>query len=104
MSILELKKEALLEWQDYIGGEKALVMVGNATCGRSAGATEVIERLEEEIKNISKKPEIVEVGCVGMCYLEPIVSIYKPGSEVYFYSNVSGDDVAGLLDSFFVKG
>jgi NADH-quinone oxidoreductase subunit F len=99
----EFNKEALLEWQDYIGGPNPLVMVGNATCGRSAGATELIERLEEELKNSSYKPSIVEVGCVGMCFLEPIVSLYKPGSEVYFYSNVSAEDGAGLLDSFFGK-
>lgn len=103
MSMPEFNKEALLEWQDYIGGPNPLVMVGNATCGRSAGATELIERLEEELKNSSYKPSIVEVGCVGMCFLEPIVSLYKPGSEVYFYSNVSAEDGAGLLDSFFGK-
>ena len=46
------------------------VVVGEGSCGIAAGAHKIFESLE----NIGIAPEIT--GCIGMCYLEPIVDIY----------------------------
>ncbi|MDR0293195.1 MAG: 4Fe-4S binding protein [Oscillospiraceae bacterium] len=45
------------------------VTVGKGSCGIAAGAGEVFERLERD----GVKPAVT--GCIGMCWLEPIVNV-----------------------------
>ncbi|MFK5884170.1 MAG: (2Fe-2S) ferredoxin domain-containing protein [Candidatus Izemoplasma sp.] len=59
-------------------GEKSgiRILVGMATCGISAGARPVMNRLMEEISD--KKLDTVTVtpvGCIGECSIEPIVEV-----------------------------
>lgn len=104
MPIEDIFKLAGTEWTQMMNGDKPLFLVGNATCGRSAGASEVIDRLREESERVDISFGVEEVGCIGMCYLEPIISIYKPGYPVIFYSHVSCNDAVDIIDSFLVKG
>ena len=39
----ELFNYAKVEWDSLINGTKPFVLVGNATCGRSAGSMEIID-------------------------------------------------------------
>ncbi len=103
MNIQELIKNASAEWESYIGGESTVFMVGNATCGRSAGSTEVIGELEKKIKDTGHDFKVYEVGCIGMCFLEPIVSVYKPGKPVLFYGNVSPEDAVRLVNNYCIN-
>ncbi len=104
MGFEEILNNAGDQWTKLMKGDTPFFMVGNATCGRSAGATEVLERLNHE-KHISELKFIVgEVGCIGMCYMEPIISVYKPGYPVIMYGKVSGNDAAEILDKFIRKG
>ncbi len=46
------------------------ILVGKGSCGIAAGANKVQEHIEQVLgNNANVKP----VGCIGMCYLEPIV-------------------------------
>ncbi len=103
MDLDKLFDKALTDWGNYIGGKKSFFMVGNATCGRSAGSTEVIERLEALSSEKNSAFGVYEVGCIGMCYLEPIISVYKPGQPVLFYANVNADDAGRIAESFLEK-
>ena len=49
------------------------LIVGQGSCGVAAGAVKVYKALEEEIKNSSADIELGTTGCIGSCYLEPIV-------------------------------
>ena len=51
------------------------IIVGEGSCGISAGAAKVYDKLEEGLKE-DKVAELGITGCVGMCFLEPIVDIY----------------------------
>ncbi len=56
------------------------IKVGMASCGIAAGASEVKEKIAE----IAPEEEIVEVGCIGHCYAEPLVEIEtEDGSYIY---------------------
>ncbi|MFW5856070.1 MAG: NADH-ubiquinone oxidoreductase-F iron-sulfur binding region domain-containing protein [Bacillota bacterium] len=56
------------------------IKVGMASCGIAAGADEVMDFLQEKIDDI----EIVEVGCIGHCYAEPLVEVETDqGSVIY---------------------
>ena len=59
------------------------IKVGTGSCGIAAGADEVYDYLSE---NIDDK-EVVEVGCIGHCYAEPIVEV-ETEARSYFFENV----------------
>ncbi len=81
---------------------KAIVMVGTATCGKAAGAIDVREVFKEEIKNKNLNAEVVEVGCIGHCYAEPLIIISKPGFPSLSYGNVDEGLSRRLVGDFLI--
>lgn len=53
------------------------IAVGQGSCGIAAGAGKVYSVLENSFKADKLDAELTIVGCIGMCYLEPIVDIYS---------------------------
>ncbi|HHQ44850.1 MAG TPA: 4Fe-4S dicluster domain-containing protein [Candidatus Altiarchaeales archaeon] len=82
---------------DREGGAKALesdrVTVGIATCGIAAGAMPVLEK----IKKANLGMPVEGVGCAGMCYNEPIVTVMQDGVKSV-YKKVTEDNVGELID------
>jgi len=64
-------------------------LVGTATCGRAAGALDVLQAVKEVVKNRNLDCGIFEVGCLGHCYAEPLVIIRKPGYPSICYGHVT---------------
>ena len=52
------------------------IVVGEGSCGIAAGARKVRTALEDLSKSSGAPVEIGVTGCIGMCYLEPIVDLY----------------------------
>ena len=54
------------------------IVVGEGSCGIAAGARKVRQALERLLNAQSSPstPAIGVTGCIGMCYLEPIVDLY----------------------------
>jgi NADH-quinone oxidoreductase subunit F len=63
------------------------ITVGLGSCGIAAGASQIYEQLKS--KNL--QPTIV--GCNGMCYLEPIVTV-----DGRMYTNVTSSDVERIIN------
>ncbi len=58
------------------------IVVGQGSCGIAAGAGKVYDKLASLIKSGSLNgAELTVTGCIGMCYLEPIVDIYADGQR-----------------------
>ncbi len=56
------------------------ISVGQGSCGIAAGAAKVYSSLE---KSIDTNSHILTItGCIGMCWLEPIVDLYE-GEELF---------------------
>ncbi len=55
------------------------IVVGEGSCGIAAGAEKVRQALLKQDLNGAM---LTIAGCIGMCYLEPIVDIYEDGKEV----------------------
>lgn len=49
------------------------IVVGEGSCGIAAGAAKVYDKLASAL---DKSNELTITGCIGMCFLEPIVDIY----------------------------
>ena len=56
------------------------LVFGEGSCGIAAGARKV--RAAVEMLNADNAVEIGITGCIGMCYLEPIVDVYDGGTLV----------------------
>ncbi len=69
------------------------IVVGEGSCGIAAGAQKVRKALERENLNGAA---LTIAGCVGMCYLEPIVDIYEDGKEVKRLVRVTKQDAAKI--------
>jgi NADH-quinone oxidoreductase subunit F len=97
----EIKRQAERHWQD-IQGAKAVIMVGAATCGRAAGALEVLRALRDECKKQNLNCPVFEVGCMGHCYAEPIVVISKPPHPPIVYQQVNPVIARRLVREFII--
>lgn len=81
-----------------------LILIGTATCGRSAGALDTLEVLRRELEGRNIDSEIIETGCLGLCYAEPVVGIVKPGRPTIWYRSVTPERARELIDGYIVKG
>jgi len=100
----ERRKQAEKEWSKFQNNQRPLIYVGAGSCGLAAGASEVLGALDAYVKDKKQDVDIVKVGCIGPCYLEPLVDIRMPGQPRISYSNVTADNVTRLLHSFLEKG
>ncbi|MTI67544.1 MAG: (2Fe-2S) ferredoxin domain-containing protein [Firmicutes bacterium] len=81
------------------------VVVGMATCGISAGARPVLMALLEETKKRNLKDVTVnQTGCIGVCRLEPIVEVYKPGEEKVTYVDMNEEKARKVIAEHIVNG
>jgi len=103
MNFADIQQQAQQEWDALQSGDVPLISVGTATCGRSAGALTVVKAFKEEIAEKGAAANIVEVGCIGPCYAEPLVNITKPGQATVAYKNVTDSMVTEIVDNY-LKG
>lgn len=81
------------------------IVIGMATCGIAAGARPVLNEFLQEINKRGLSGVIVtQTGCIGMCRLEPIVEIFKPGEEKVTYVKMTPDKVAKVVTEHIVNG
>jgi NADH-quinone oxidoreductase subunit F len=60
----------------------ARIVVGQGSCGLAAGAGAVYTALESKL-TADVNASLGITGCVGICYLEPIVDVYAPNGELH---------------------
>lgn len=81
------------------------IVVGMATCGIAAGARPVLLSLIEEVhKRDLKEVQVVQTGCIGMCRLEPIIEVYKPGEEKVTYVFMDAEKAKKIVAEHIVNG
>ncbi len=78
------------------------IRVGLNSCGIAAGGNEVYNALKEEIKKRKLSIRLKSVGCIGMCYSEPLVDVIQDGTAVT-YGMVKPKLVADIIEAHFGK-
>jgi NADH-quinone oxidoreductase subunit F len=96
-----IKRQAEAHWRE-LNQAQAVVMVGAATCGRAAGALEVLRAFKDELKKQKLDIPVFEVGCMGHCYAEPIVIITKTGFPPIVYQQVNPVIARRLVNEFIL--
>ncbi|HDQ39527.1 MAG TPA: NADH-quinone oxidoreductase subunit NuoF [Desulfonatronum sp.] len=106
MNFTDIKQQSRQSWERFARPDAPRVLVGSATCGRAAGALDVLRAFREACAGDPALDDvhIHEVGCLGMCYAEPLVEIRGPGGGRVLYQGVRGDMVPDLVREHLVGG
>ena len=78
-------------------------VVGQGSCGIASGAKKTAAEFEKQIADRNLGINVETTGCVGTCYLEPIVDIYDDGGKMTRYVKVQPADVNGIVESHLVN-
>ena len=102
MNFNDLIKRSKAEYKFLYESQTPVITVGSATCGNSAGALTVKSIIEEELDKNQIEYELITVGCIGLCYAEPIITITKKDKPTIFYGNVTIDLARKLVNSYIL--
>ena len=80
------------------------VLVGEGSCGIATGAKKTAAELEKQIKEKGISAEVEITGCVGNCYLEPIVDVYDDEDRLTRYIKVQPENVTEIVDNHLAAG
>ena len=99
-----IKNQALEKWDKLFYADVPVIYLGAASCGKAAGAMEVLESIKSTLADLQITANIVEVGCIGPCYLEPLMDIALPGMPRVSYANVTPQKAQKILKAALVDG
>ena len=100
MTFEEITNKTKSEWETLQRG--SYILVGAATCGRAAGALDIVDAFARELKRQGLEVPIIQVGCIGLCYAEPLVTISKLGSLRVVYANITPEIVHRLVEGYVI--
>jgi NADH:ubiquinone oxidoreductase subunit F (NADH-binding)/(2Fe-2S) ferredoxin len=92
------------KWKDLEDNKEPIIYVGAASCGRAAGALEVLKGIDEFLAENKVSARVIQVGCIGPCYLEPLIDIKLPGQPRVSYNNVNTKTLPIILKSHLLQG
>ena len=81
------------------------VVVGQGSCGIATGAKKTAAEFEKLIAERNLEGiEVSLTGCVGTCYLEPIVDVYDDHGQMTRYTKVQPDKVSEIIENHLING
>lgn len=83
---------------------KTVIKVGLSTCGIAAGGNKTYEAITAAIKENNVDLILKKTGCIGMCYLEPIVDVIAPDGTLFSYGAVDEDKGRRIVSEHIKEG
>jgi len=103
-SFLEIGLEAAKRWQELTAGDRPWIRISTALCGEAAGAFEVADAVEAALESQGVSATVSRVGCLGLCFAEPILDVQLPGGHRIFYGNVDSASVSEIISTHVAGG
>ncbi|HTY82147.1 MAG TPA: NADH-quinone oxidoreductase subunit NuoF [Dehalococcoidales bacterium] len=100
MSYEDIRKKAEAQMQAVQKSARTRILIGTGTCGVAAGAEEILKTLKQELDVKGLKADIMQVGCIGFCYAEPLMEVIKPGKPGIFYGNLTPAKVSEIVRDY----
>ncbi|UCC87788.1 MAG: (2Fe-2S) ferredoxin domain-containing protein [Anaerolineales bacterium] len=99
-----LKEEALEKRAARSTTGRVQIKVGMGTCSIAAGARDTMAAILESIQEKGLKDIVVtQVGCAGLCGLEPIVEVVVGNEPAVTYGKVSSERAKQILQEHIVE-
>ena len=103
MNLDDLREKALQEWKEIENPKIPIITVGSATCGRAAGALDVLSAIKSKLEENSIEARVFEVGCIGMCYGEVMVDVTIPSAPPILYHEVNSDIARKIIEEHLLN-
>jgi NADH-quinone oxidoreductase subunit F len=103
-TLSQQRRKAERAWAELRDSRRPVIYIGTGSCGRAAGAMEVADAIRAHIRQRKIDARVVEVGCIGPCYLEPLIDFQMPGRPRISYANVTANQAVRILDMFLADG
>jgi NADH:ubiquinone oxidoreductase subunit F (NADH-binding)/NAD-dependent dihydropyrimidine dehydrogenase PreA subunit/(2Fe-2S) ferredoxin len=97
------RQAAEAKWKDLQSNAVPFLYIGAGSCGLAAGAAETQDAAEEHLRRAGRDYRMIPVGCIGPCYLEPLLDVQMPGRPRVSYANVTPKEIPGILNGFFER-
>src|SRR3989339_289649 len=98
--INELAKSGL----NRLESDTPQLLFGLGTCGIACNCTPLQEFATKYLAKKKFKADFVPVGCIGMCYPEPLVDVKLPGQPRVTYGFLDQDKLKRILDEHVLGG
>jgi len=96
----EAEAKAKEDWEGLTSSSLPVIFLGSATCGKAAGIDEVSAALAKALSEEGIEGRIIDVGCIGMCCLEPMIYIQKPGKPPICYGELTPKRIPILITDY----
>lgn len=79
------------------------IIVGQGSCGIASGAKKTETKFKELIEDKKIDADITITGCIGSCFLEPIVDVIDDNGDLYRYVHMTKDKVEQVVNKHFIE-
>ena len=80
------------------------ILVGRGSCGNAAGAGKVYDALETALRENNIGASLLSTGCIGACYLEPIVEVIDDDGNKHTYVKVGAEAASEIARKHLIGG
>jgi NADH-quinone oxidoreductase subunit F len=101
---LTLQKKSEEEWKLLELSPDPVIYIGMGSCGIASGAGQIWKQTREIINRKKIPARLMKVGCIGPCYLEPLVDIQQNGLPRMSFNNVDEKRLEKLIPDYLNNG
>jgi len=98
-----VRRAAQKKWEALRHSDDPVLFFGAGSCGLAAGAAETRAAAADWLKAHGRTARLLDVGCIGPCYLEPLMDVQMPGRPRVSYFNVAAEHVDRILSGLFLE-
>jgi len=80
------------------------VIIGFGSCGIAAGANKVYHEFEKQISEKKANVSLEKTGCIGTCFIEPMLDVIDDNGVKTTYVNVTPKIVTEIMDKHVLGG
>ncbi|MHB1162429.1 MAG: NADH-quinone oxidoreductase subunit NuoF [Chloroflexota bacterium] len=103
-SFEQLLADARLGWEQLKHPDKPRIILGMGTCGIAAGARQIEEVVRSSLAQHVVDATVESVGCIGLCYAEPLMDVVMPGQPRVCYGSVTPQAAEWIVVSHVIGG
>ncbi|MHB0871524.1 MAG: SLBB domain-containing protein, partial [Chloroflexota bacterium] len=103
-SFEQLLADARLGWEQLKHPDKPRIILGMGTCGIAAGARQIEEVVRSSLAQHVVDARVESVGCIGLCYAEPLMDVVMPGQPRVSYGSVTPQAAEWIVVSHVIGG
>ncbi|MBL7076423.1 MAG: NADH-quinone oxidoreductase subunit NuoF [Kiritimatiellae bacterium] len=104
MTFANIQSRARSAAGSFLDSRSPRVLVGASTCGLAAGADDVLEALPGHLAEMGLDIEVSQVGCLGLCYAEPLVELRSADHPPLLFSSVTPESLGHILTTYYRDG